>query len=248
MFYNNPDTCYIIRDIFRVTRKKGSLFYGGRDFSGLAFRLSGQSVFNGKIEAKTGSITYIPAGLDFEITCEPEEVIILHLDCLNHSVPNIVTLSPGNYDKFADLFLCMYTEWQQRKPGFRNRCTSLLYTVLEKLEKADATPENTKSRLVQKGVLHMQTHYADATLTIADIAEKCSISEVYFRKIYKELYGISPAKALLAIRIQHAIRLLESGYYRVSDIPSLCGFGDVKYFSTAFKKETGFIPSHYLNK
>ncbi|MBR3942469.1 MAG: helix-turn-helix transcriptional regulator [Clostridia bacterium] len=248
MFYNNADTYYTIRDVFRVTRKKGCLFYSGRDFSGLAFRLSGQSVFNNEISAGTGSITYIPQGLDFEICSEPEDVIILHLDCPNENTANIVTVSPGNYDKFADLFLSMYTEWQQRKPGFRNRCTALLYTVFEKLEKADAIPENAKTKLIQKGILYMQTNYADASLTIADIAERCNISEVYFRKIYKELYGTSPAKALLSIRIQHAIRLLESGYYRILDVAHLCGFGDIKYFSTVFKKETGNAPSYYLYK
>lgn len=248
MFYNNPNTFYAICDIFRVTRKKGSLFYNGRDFSGLAFRLSGQSVFNNEITAQAGSITYIPQGVDFEICSEPEDVIILHLDCPNDTTQNIVTVSPGNYDKFADLFLTMYTEWQQRKPGFRNRCTALLYTVFEKLEKADATPENTKTKLIQKGVLYMQTDYANPTLTIADIAEKCNISEVYFRKLYKELYGVSPAKALLSIRIQHAIRLLESGYYRILDVAHLCGFGDIKYFSTVFKKETGYAPTIYTKK
>lgn len=246
MFYNRNNQAYAIQDIFRVTRKKGSNFYTGRDFSGLAFRFSGSSVIkyaNKKTNAVTGSITYIPAGLDFEVESEPEEVIILHLTCFGNEPTDILSLTFQNTDKFADLFLSMFSEWQQRKPGYQNRCTALLYTLFEQMEKADAKPDNPKAELIRKGVLYMNMHYADASLTIPLLSEKCNISEVYFRKLFKELYGISPAKALLKLRIEHAVRLLESGYYRVSEVAQMSGFSDVKYFSTAFKKETGHAPT-----
>lgn len=249
MFYHSDQNCFFIRDIFRVSRKKGLISYTGRDFSGLAFRFSGSSVFryaDKSVSARAGSITYIPAGLDFEIESEAEEVIILHLHCYGEEAADIITLSMKNPDIFSDLFFSMYETWQQRKPGYQNKCTAMLYTLFEKMEQAEHASENPKSALIQPGVLYMNMHYTNPTLTLADTAEKCNISDVYFRKIFKEIYGISPAKALIHMRIDHAVRLLESGYYRVSEVAQMSGFADVKYFSTAFKKETGKTPSDYV--
>ena len=134
MFYTQTNYAYTIQDIFRVTRKKGTISYQGRDFTGLAFRFSGGSTFKygtKEVLAQSGSITYIPAGLDFEIESEQEEVIILHLTCFGEEPADIFSRTFKNTDKFADLFLSMYTAWQQRKPGYQNRCTALLYTLFE---------------------------------------------------------------------------------------------------------------------
>ena len=249
MFYHSGENSFLIQDIFRVTRKKGTISYSGRDFSGLAFRFSGGSVFKygtKQVSAPAGSITYIPAGLDFEIESETEEVVILHLHCFDRENPDIVTLSLKHSDVFSDIFRSMYEIWQQRKPGYQNRCTALLYTLFEKMEQAEHTWENPKSAIIRSGVLYMNMHYTDSAFTLSEPAEKCNISDVYFRKIFKEIYGISPAKALIHMRIEHAVRLLESGYYRVNEVAQMTGFSDVKYFSTAFKKETGKTPSEYV--
>lgn len=68
---------------------------------------------------------------------------------------------------------------------------------------------------------------------------------MYFRKLYKDLYGISPIRAIMNLRIDKAKALLDSGYFSVKKIAGKCGFENEKYFSTLFKRETGFTPAQY---
>ena len=249
MFYNNPKCTYIIQDIFHVTRKTGTISYKARDFTGIAFRFSGKGKFvsQGTVtNAVTGSITYIPEGTDFDIESDREEIIILHVKAIGEEDKKIVSITPANIDTFASLFHKINEEWQQRKMGYKNRCTSILYTIFEKLEKTNSDFSDTKNELIRQGLLYMNMHFTTSSLSVAEIAERCNVSEVYFRKIFKSIYGISPLKAINSLRIEHACRLLESGYYRVSEVASMSGFEDTKYFSTCFKKHTGKTPYEYF--
>lgn len=249
MFYNNSDCAYIIQDIFHVTRNTGTISYKARDFSGIAFRFSGKGKFvsHGTVtDATAGSITYIPEGMDFDIASDGEEIIILHVKAIGESDKKILNITPSNPDTFASLFSKMYEEWQQRKIGYKNRCTSILYTVFERLEKSTTDSSDSRTELIQRGLLYMNMHFANPALTVSEIAEQCNVSEVYFRKIFKSIYGISPLRAINNLRIDHACKLLESGYYRVSEVATMSGFEDTKYFSTCFKKHTQKTPYEYL--
>lgn len=249
MFYNNSNCTYIILDIFHVTRKTGTISYKARDFTGIAFRFSGKGKFvsDGTVtDAVAGSITYIPEGTDFDIESDREEIIILHVKAIGEEDKKILSITPANPDTFASLFRKINEEWQQRKIGYKNRCTSILYTIFEMLENTKPSFSDTKNSLIRKGLLYMNMHFATPTLTVSEIAEQCNVSEVYFRKIFKSIYGISPLKALNNMRVDHACRLLESGYYRVSEVATMSGFEDTKYFSTCFKKHTGKTPYEYF--
>ncbi len=247
MFFENKG--FIIDDVFRVNRKAGTISTKARDFSGLAFRISGKSVFeydeNNKVYANEGSITYIPSGIDFETHSEKEEIIILHLNEYGNKCGKFTSFVPENYKLFADLFINIEEEWQKRKTGYKSRCTALLYTIFENIEKKGEKSYDKKTELLQNGVIYMNRYFDNPELTIKKLAEKCNVSEVYFRKIYKFKYKISPLKALTDLRINRACSLLKSGYYSVSQVANLSGFSDVKYFSTVFKKKTGVTPSEY---
>lgn len=71
---------------------------------------------------------------------------------------------------------------------------------------------------------------------------------MYFRKLFREAYGISPLKFINQLRIKRAKKLLKTGYYRVGESATLSGFDDMKYFSTVFKKSVGLAPTEYLEK
>ena len=89
-------------------------------------------------------------------------------------------------------------------------------------------------------------NYKNPNLTLSEIAEKSFISEVYFRKLFKKEFGISPQKHIINLRIQYAVGLISSGYYSLKEIAQLSGYNDYKYFSVEFKKIKGVSPSEYL--
>ena len=73
------------------------------------------------------------------------------------------------------------------------------------------------------------------------------MSEVYFRKRFKEEYGTSPQKYITHLKIRYAKELIYIGYYSLKEIALMSGYTDYKYFSTKFKKHTGLSPSDYTN-
>lgn len=49
------------------------------------------------------------------------------------------------------------------------------------------------------------------------------------------------------IKFGKACELIESGKYNISDISTMVGFSSSSYFSSAFKKYVGCLPSEYLD-
>ena len=50
------------------------------------------------------------------------------------------------------------------------------------------------------------------------------------------------------LRIENARDLLLSGEVNVTEAAQLSGFDDIYYFSTAFKRKTGFAPTKLLRE
>jgi transcriptional regulator GlxA family with amidase domain len=71
---------------------------------------------------------------------------------------------------------------------------------------------------------------------------------VYFRKRFKEHFGISPQQYVIDIRIQRAKQLLVEGSLSLSLIAESCGVTNQYHFSRLFKERTGLAPSEYRNK
>ena len=71
------------------------------------------------------------------------------------------------------------------------------------------------------------------------------MSEVYFRKLFKAEFGISPQKYIIKLRMQNALGLISTGYYSLKEVAEMSGYHDYKYFSVEFKKMIGVSPSEY---
>ena len=71
------------------------------------------------------------------------------------------------------------------------------------------------------------------------------MTEVYFRKLFKEEYGISPQKYIIGLRLQNAAGLMATGYYSLKEVAAMSGYQDYRYFSVEFKRKYGVSPSAY---
>ena len=71
------------------------------------------------------------------------------------------------------------------------------------------------------------------------------MTEVYFRKLFKQEYGVSPQKYIIDLRMQNAVGLIATGYYSLKDVAAMSGYNDYRYFSVEFKRKYGVSPSEY---
>jgi signal transduction histidine kinase/ligand-binding sensor domain-containing protein/DNA-binding NarL/FixJ family response regulator len=76
-----------------------------------------------------------------------------------------------------------------------------------------------------------------------DFAEEMNVSPSLLYKKIKSLTDQSPTDFIKAIRLDHALELLRSKNYTITEISELCGFASVGYFSTVFRKHYGKSPT-----
>ena len=77
------------------------------------------------------------------------------------------------------------------------------------------------------------------------MAAASGYSMSYFKKLFKDFYGVAPGEYLTMLRINKAKALLESRLFSLSEIADECGFSSESYFSHAFKRVVGCPPKKY---
>lgn len=80
---------------------------------------------------------------------------------------------------------------------------------------------------------------------IKQVAEACYMSEYYFFRSFKQVYGITPYQYLLKKRLEFSIELLKPGTMSLTKIATISGFPDIFTFSKAFKRNYEISPSAY---
>ena len=148
-------------------------------------------------------------------------------------------------EELANLFYEIYEQWTKKEVGYQYRCAGILYEIFAEcyVRNFVSKPQSSK---IQNSIDYILANYKKSDLTIKEIADRSFMSQVYFRKLFKEEYGISPQKYIINLRIQHAVGLISAGYYSLKEVAYLSGYHDYKYFSVEFKKNMGVSPSEYL--
>lgn len=110
---------------------------------------------------------------------------------------------------------------------------------------AAAKPDQAYPLVVGMTMEYIRAH-CDQPLTVAYLANRANLSYAYFSSLFAQSTGMTVKRFILVERLKQAERmLLEDVAVRVGDIARKCGFDDVRYFSTCFRKEFGETPQRY---
>jgi len=74
-----------------------------------------------------------------------------------------------------------------------------------------------------------------------------NLSRDYISRIFKNETGRSIQSFLSGVRLNHAMRLLDSGM-SVERVSAACGFNSATHFSRQFKAHIGLSPQAWLKK
>ncbi len=107
--------------------------------------------------------------------------------------------------------------------------------------------DNSENGYVAKSIEIMKKKYMDK-IGIESISEELGVSASYLSRKFKDVTNHSFLDLLNAYRVQQAIRLLNTGKYRVYEISDLTGFTDYKHFCTVFKRYTSMSPTGFVKK
>lgn len=250
MFYNNDSLALTLIGVYRVKGDTREVVERDRRHTAISLRIKGNSCIEAKdqqLELKDGTLAYFPSGVDYKrVTRDREEYIAIHLKSYGDCGVKIETID--HCENLVPLFEAMLIEWEKGEIASRNRCMSILYHIFEELSSRFDQREINIPKSIAPGVEHLQKHFRSNDITVSYLAALCHVSETYFRRIYVEIFGISPMQTLLDLRFDYAKNLLRSGYYQTKQIAAMAGFSDVKYFRTAFKKRFGITVKEYAEQ
>lgn len=104
---------------------------------------------------------------------------------------------------------------------------------------------NSSMLLVEKAKQYIKENYMNYDVSVEILCSKLHVSPTYFSTIFKKETGESFVNYLTTIRLEEAVKLLNTTDDKTYIIAEKVGYPEANYFSYVFKKKFGVSPSKY---
>lgn len=104
-----------------------------------------------------------------------------------------------------------------------------------------------QGEIVNFAIDYINQNFNDPELSLNVVAAKVSVSPVYLSAIFKKETNANFIDFVIKARMNKAIELLRHSNKRTYEVAELVGYSNPHYFSSCFKKYTGYSPSDYKN-
>lgn len=241
----------LITDVLNYHQKREKVFVPARKYSAISLRLktAGKYVTKGKtITFEPPSICIIPEGVAYERNNEEEDILVIHFQMLNCVMDTIQVFKIDDGEKFKKLFVKALNLKYAAATGCNYRITAVTYEILSALTEEVGFTANPKDNRIVESAEYMRQNYWNPELSIEQLATVACVSPAYYRREFNRVYGTSPKEYLDNLRIQYAKMLLETAYFSQKEVAARCGYSEVGYFRTVFKRKTGKNIKQYLSE
>jgi len=238
-------------DIQKVSRPKNynHSHRGGRIKHGFIYTVSGRmlDLFHSgekdSIAVGAGEMIFIPKGEIYTGVYleENTEIKIVQFDIANGELPPYLS-KPIKIDlpNVGDLIEKFFTPSKSSAPSHPFYYLSCLYELLYQIDESNSRIPH-KYKNLKAALLEISENW-QASEAVSHYADLCNMSEVNFRRLFKEYTGMSPIEYRNNIRLINAKIKLQSGEYNVSEAAELCGFSNLSFFIRLYKKKYGHTP------
>ncbi len=254
MIFSGENLQFNIYDAVRLTRQNKSISTTKKTAHALGYRIKGRSSFYFKdrcCEVSEGDLIYIPPFVDYHQKTEFESIVAVDFDIQNAPISEVTIIHLENKELFDKLFIELSNNWNSKKAGYIYKSNSILNDIFYHIKQQlllSSPGLSAKEKKIISSLEYIKMNYTNSEINIEDISAKSAVSATYFRRIFKELYNISPMKYIIQLRIIYAIELLHNTEYSVSDIANMVGFNDTAYFCQVFKEHTAITPNKYRDE
>ena len=238
-------------DIQNVSRPKSykHTFRNGRGKHGFIYTVRGQmrdifqSSETNELYVNAGELIFIPkntvyTGIYLE---DNTEIKIVQFDIANGEMPSYLSRPVKiKMPNSGDLIEEFFTPSKNRNSSHPFYYLSCLYGLLWQIDESNSKIPN-KYKNLKAALLEISENW-QMSESVSHYAELCNMSEVNFRRLFKEYTGMSPIEYRNNIRLINAKNKLQSGEYNVSETAELCGFSNLSFFIRLYKKKYGCTP------
>lgn len=236
----------------RISLKKGANSKKiNKETTGILIQSQGATTFKQKgneFILDRNHIVVLPKGCSYEYLCsENSTCYIIELNTPFLTENNILSVSITNTEEFISIFNRIEHSLNFKENGQHAFLLQDAYRLLTKL--IDQTSQdyllNQSGLLLMPALTYIEENLSSPPPTNEFLASLCSISCVYFRKLFVKKYGMPPLKYVTNLKIQKAKGLIISDFLSFGEIAQNCGFTSIYHFSKVFKNETGLTPTEY---
>lgn len=172
----------------------------------------------------------------------PDHLISCHFFQKKHPILEI-----GFNEEIAGLFGQAIELVKQEKSGFQQAVSGIVMHLLGEIyyiTKNNLFEDKEIVKKIEEARMIMREH-PEGSVCLEDIAADLNMSYSWFRKMFKQYTGLSPAQYQLQIKLQKAKALLISTSKSVKEIAYLLDFESPNYFTSFFKDKTGSTPLEF---
>lgn len=199
---------------------------------------------------RKGDILYLAKGCQYDIDVE-EGFVVAYIDCYLESPENVqyesARFAPDDGIEIERMIVRIAGKWIASNPVMRLQAFSALYTIFAMVAQESAAgyiAPDTRVR-VNRARESIEEEGLNKDFCCAGLAQKLSMSDTHFRRLFSRLHGVTPSQYLTIIRMRKARELLMQSELTISEIADQIGYRSVYYFCRAFKRETGYTPTDY---
>lgn len=222
----------------------------------------GLIVINGvRYSPKPGEIMFLPSGcLQTLDTISPKRYLKhwCHFDANIGASPlgeilNFPLLRQVNDIPYVTHLFKEMKHYNEESSGFAPiRANSLLlelihYFLTEICGDEVTLDDHITSTKINTLLTYMEANL-DKKLQVNDFAKVMNLHPNYLIRLFRNTFGSAPIEYFNRLKIDKAKELLEMGELSINTIAYQLGFNTPHYFSTTFKKYTGFTPRDYRNR
>lgn len=246
-----PDNLIVsVIDVLNFHQKKEKVSVSARSYSALTLRLKteGKYICKGKtLSFKPTCVCIIPEGVSYVRNNDEEDILVIHFNLLNYVFEEIQIFNVTDSEKYKKLFLDALNLKYENNVGCMYKITAIVYEIFSELTRDAGFGGNPKDNRIIESAEYMRQNFWNPELSIDAISKNACVCAAYFRREFRRIYGTSPKDYLDTLRIQYAKSLLETEYFSQKEISARCGFSDVSYFRTVFKRKIGKSIKAYLS-
>ncbi len=104
---------------------------------------------------------------------------------------------------------------------------------------------NLSGRILPRVQAYCHCHL-DQPVSTDELAKHCGYSRGHFTKLFRAETGMAPLDYVLKMKLEAALRILQSEQISIKELAARCGFQDQGYFTRRFRAVYHVTPGEYL--
>lgn len=204
------------------------------------------------IDYSTGTLCFIPPEVTHEIVFSPAKTID------NYSIkfqvpathvgyypktPFMLQVPETHRNKLLLLIKKIVGEFVMDAPIHPRRTRDLLKYIAEIRSEIERSPANMPGAVQQ--IKYLVASRYSQELRIGTLAYEVGISPEHLSRLFKKETGQTLTSYILEQRLNTALNMMKNSHVPFKRIAVECGFKNVNYFTTCFKKHIQMTPSEY---